>query len=306
MGSLRCCRSEVSSAHCFATILRTDTAALSTSTSFGSLPAAFHGLTVSSYQEFHYTQGLPSGLKAQMLISGFCNKLIRAFFDCTSPSQEQVLKDLAAELDFVKQSLDTTIGSSSIRLLRPLTEHCAESNRIILSSAALLLQVHYFYLSSSNSVRKAGILEAYSLAETFVTQSFDANWKSNFHSYLTSYLFRSLFMATCVLWKVLSSSYFLDVNHEAGKNTFNRAVSALKKCSIENNDIPGRQSEIMVQLWSYTEETPDMRNFEPTVVYRSRYSASIAYDCLFFWRDHVGGQSKTGLHTSATGRSNDV
>lgn len=162
--------------------------------------------------------------------------------------------------------------------------------------------MHYFYLQGSSPVRKIGILKAYSLATAFVLRTTEANRSFGFYSHLTSYLFRALFMATCVLWKVLSSSYCLEVDYESGKDSFNRAVSALKKCSVENNDIAGRQSEIMVQIWSSSEDNHDRTIFEPEVEHCSRYSASLAFDCLFYWRDQIGGQSRTGLQNSATSK----
>lgn len=34
---------------------------------------------------------------------------------------------------------------------------------------------------------------------------------------------------------------------------------------------------------------------------RGRFGASLMYDCLFYWREPVGGQRRMGLHGSTTG-----
>lgn len=146
-----------------------------------------------------------------------------------------------------------------------------------------------------------GILKAYKAAKLFISKASTADTTFRLYSNITSYLLRMLFTAACVIWKVLGSSYCRYVNFEDGKALFNQTISALRKCSAENNDNAGRQAEILVQLWYGSEIHSDVvRSRSPTLEYENRYSASLAYDCLFYWRDYIGGQTMNGLHTSTT------
>lgn len=166
----------------------------------------------------------------------------------------------------------------------------------------LFLHVHYFFVQVSPDTKLQGILNAYTTAELFISAAASGDEAFGLYSHITSYLFRMLFTAACVVWKVYNSSYYSHVDLNASSVLFGRAVSALHKCSVENNDNAGRQAEILVQLWCGQLDTHSdrRRTCEPSLEFNSRYSASLAYDCLFYWRDYVGGQATNGLHSSTT------
>lgn len=170
-------------------------------------------------------------------------------------------------------------------------------------SAELYLDIQYFSdESESSEIRKRGVIRAYSAALALTTAMNQAHSNFDLFNYIPGYLFRMLFTAACVMWKVLNSSYHRDVDFHAGKAVFNEGLSALRKCSVENNDIPGRQTETMAQLWHGVEVMdPEMVSRPPTVKCTSRVGACLMWDCLFYWREHVGGQHRMGLQSSTTG-----
>lgn len=178
-------------------------------------------------------------------------------------------------------------------------------NHLLFLSAELFLSLHYFYLPPSVNGRKQGILQAYALARNLIAEFSNANKRSSCYDYLPGHLFRILFTAACIIWMVLNSNYCVDVDFHSGRASFNHAVAGLRQCSVANNDNAARQSEILVHLWRGTEGDNDgavMKCNEPRVTCRSRYSASLAYGCLFYWRDRIGGQSANGLHQSTTSK----
>lgn len=171
-------------------------------------------------------------------------------------------------------------------------------------SVKLFLYVHYFYLPSWADRKKRGILKAYQVAQEYIALSSIAHECSGLFSHTTGTMFRNLFTAACVLWKVHHSSYHVNVDFGAGRASFNCAVRTLRDCSVENNDIAARHSEILLHLWKVAEiEQHRSIMGDPTVSYSARHGASLSYDCLFCWRDIIGGQVTNGLDTSPTSES---
>lgn len=167
-------------------------------------------------------------------------------------------------------------------------------------SVKLFLLIQHFFDPDSPE-RRLAVLEAYNFATAFIIYMIEADARITLFTHIPVHLFRMLFTAAGVVFKVVDSSYSSDVDTELGNATLNQAISAMRKCSVENNDVAGRHAEIMRQLWLSTDTvgTPSSSQ-PPSLVHRSRFGASLAYDCLFYWRDNVGGQRSIGLNSSAT------
>lgn len=164
----------------------------------------------------------------------------------------------------------------------------------------LFLLIQHFFDPDSPE-RRLAVLEAYNFATTFITYIIEVDVRISLFAHIPVHLFRMLFTAAGAVFKVLNSSYSPDVDTELGNATLNQAISAMRKCSVENNDVAGRHAEIMRQLWLSTDTVSTPGCWQPpSLVHRSRFGASLAYDCLFYWRDNVGGQRSIGLNSSAT------
>lgn len=112
------------------------------------------------------------------------------------------------------------------------------------------------------------------------------------------YVYQAFLCAAFVLLKVLKSEHFCAlVEASTGQRLFNSSISALRKISVSNNDLPGRLSDVLTYLWNHP---------NPLVVsavgrdglqlkIQSRMSMSIVYDSLWLWR------SQFLETTSATG-----
>lgn len=181
-------------------------------------------------------------------------------------------------------------------------------------AAVLFLQTQQFFGTDENAdCQRRGILKAYSAAVAMVKAMTMANRTFRLFDFIPNYLFRMLFNATCVVWKILTSSYRDCIDFRQGKANFNEALSAVRKCSVENNDVAGRHAEILAQLWRIScgdgvdgavshDETGDLTKRPPELGLRGRFGASLSFDCLFYWREHVGGQRRMGLHAATTGQ----
>ena len=140
------------------------------------------------------------------------------------------------------------------------------------------------------------MMKVYGTADTFITLVTTTDATSGLILHTSSYIFRMLFNAATVFWKVLQSSYTYLIDVNAGKQRFGEAILALRKCSVKNNDIPGRQAEILMQMWQMPKQTMK----PPSLYSRGRLGASLTYDVLCQWRDWFGGKSNE-LYRSTTG-----
>lgn len=142
---------------------------------------------------------------------------------------------------------------------------------------------------------------------------------SNFISQLTSsgvdgidvlihcpyYIFQLLLACGFTLLKLLRSPFAQYVDIEAGKSLFNSTISACRKISISNNDLPGRLADVLAQLWAWGNK-PDttcsdsgIRVGQVPLAVKSRMSMSVVYDCLWRWRKEFKKDSARQLTRKA-------
>lgn len=108
--------------------------------------------------------------------------------------------------------------------------------------------------------------------------------------------FRVISIAAMFILKLSYSnlSPFLDL--ENGKRAFNSAIMLTRRISIEDNDLPGRTSTILTQLWS-AQARGGQQDKEPGLKLKTRLAASLTHDSLWTWREIFGGQGSSGANT---------
>jgi transcriptional regulatory protein LEU3 len=139
-------------------------------------------------------------------------------------------------------------------------------------------------------VRKQGLLKAYAAAVTLITNAADADEKWNFILFASSGFTQVIVVAAMALMKVVNSSFSRYIDIEDGKHAFNTAISLIRKSSVEDNDLPGRVSKIIAQLWYLHRSLNQRKEEEPTVNIKTRWGASLLHDSLWTWREEFGGQ----------------
>jgi hypothetical protein len=90
------------------------------------------------------------------------------------------------------------------------------------------------------------------------------------------------------------SSYSQYVDTERGKQVFNTSISMFRSCSIEDNDIYGRTTKVLAQLWSIHKDLFEKTQQPPGLSLKSRLFFSIAHDSLWQWREKYSGQPNNG------------
>lgn len=104
---------------------------------------------------------------------------------------------------------------------------------------------------------------------------------------------------TCVagaiyISKVVHSSYRQHLDVDRGKHAFNVCLFVLRQCCVDDNDIPGRYSKLIAQIWNIHQGQVGELQKPPTVEVASRMFYSIVYDSLWQWREKWGDKPANG------------
>lgn len=148
---------------------------------------------------------------------------------------------------------------------------------------------------------------AYTAATTFIQTILDVDLHScPILQYCPSDLQRALISATCILIKILHSSYASSFDVMQGKSLFNAAVLALRTISLRKNDFPDRLSEALARMWRASGSGNPEVQFTRTVNdpldlnVRSRMSASHTFDCIWKWRKAITTPASAAQHNHPT------
>lgn len=112
--------------------------------------------------------------------------------------------------------------------------------------------------------------------------------------YSTSSFLMVCFTAAVLISKVIYSSYRQFADIERGKHAFNTCIFIFRQCSVKDNDMPGRTSRILAQLWSIRKGLVEDCQQPPRLQITTRMFYSIVHDSLWLWREKYGGQSANG------------
>lgn len=172
------------------------------------------------------------------------------------------------------------------------------------------LHLHAFYLFDEAST--AGYVERivalYFTACTFIEHIRALDTEStDFLRHCPFYCYEAFLCAAFVILKILRNNYFAAiVDTRSGQTLVNFSVSALRKMSVTNNDLPGRLSDVLAYLWTHPDASiTSGRGIDGLQLkVKSRMSMSIVYDSLWSWREQFRTEVETTqsehLHTGNT------
>ena len=142
----------------------------------------------------------------------------------------------------------------------------------------------------------------YLTAKGLIEHTLDIDRKDQiFLHHCPFYAYQSFVCASFVLLKVLRSEHFGTlVEVDSGRRTFNSSISALRKMSVSNNDLPGRLSDVLAYLWNHPNPQvvcgSGIDGLELKI--QSRMSMSIVYDSLWLWRNEFVANSTNAGNVS--------
>lgn len=176
-----------------------------------------------------------------------------------------------------------------------------DENAVQLDGAGLHIYIFYLLESGGPDVRRRALLRAYSLATGLIRKVSDLAARSNWTHSAPQVNFYNLSLSAMLILKLSYSNYSKFIDLEEGKRMYHTATNLMRQTSLEDNDLQGRMSKILKQLWSSYAHVGQI-NEEPSLKLKTRLAASLLHDLLWTWRDAFGSQSN-GLG-SGSGTSN--
>ncbi|RAL04864.1 Zn(II)2Cys6 transcription factor [Aspergillus ibericus CBS 121593] len=225
---------------------------------------------------------IPTSLKQQLLISRFSARIGQ--FMSGHPQGPTGLPRPGEVM-----SLLALLEREYAELVSSLTGQISEEHKILLNGIGLQLYVFYLLEDTDSDTRKRGLLRAYSIAIESITIINHLEALTETMAFGPVSYFRVISIAAMFILKLSYSNLgpFLDL--ETGKRAFNSAIMLTRRISIEDNDLPGRTSKILTQLWS-AQARGGQRDKGPGLRLKTRLAASLLHDSIWAWREQFGGQ----------------
>ncbi|KAF2727284.1 hypothetical protein EJ04DRAFT_451641 [Polyplosphaeria fusca] len=248
-------------------------------------PAQYDWTLISGSRTGTSVMRLPSDLELRLRLEMFRDNVSRSLASNTSdpigllPTHERMslYKVFLKELEGIEGSAQ---GVSCM-------------NRFCILAARLHVQSFYLFDEPTSEAYTERVLMLYFTALTLIRHSLDADRSTHqIISYSPFFAYQTMVAASFIVLKVLKNDYFSSfVDVETGRKLFNASVSAIRRMSIANNDLPGRLADVLAFLW--TDMTclisgPGKEGLQLKI--QSRMSMSVVYDSLWRWREQFRAQ----------------
>jgi hypothetical protein len=162
-------------------------------------------------------------------------------------------------------------------------------------STCFQVRAYWLFNDEDTTARREGVVKAFASASRYIEHLNSGDKSSLPVRYLRFLDLRICFTAAIFLSKVIHSSYRNFVDEEHGKKVFSTAISFFKNSTVEDNDMNGRSTKVLAQLWSIHKNLFDQSpQSPPRISLKSRLLFSIAHDGLWQWREKYAGQPSNG------------
>ena len=165
---------------------------------------------------------------------------------------------------------------------------------ILLGLAGIQLRAYHLLDSPASEYSKQGLIKAYNSALNVITKVEASENERNMILHAPNFYMQTCCIAAIIIMKVSNSSYSRYIDVGRGKRAFNAVISMSRRCCTEDNDLMGRMSKILAQLWNVHHSLAMEGEREPSSRIQSRSFASILHDSLWLWRERFGGQPGNG------------
>jgi hypothetical protein len=142
--------------------------------------------------------------------------------------------------------------------------------------------------------RRGGVIRAYDNAVDLASEIEASDKKGHLSNLAPWSTYMMCFAGALFISKVVHSAYRPFIDTDAGKRAFNICHHILRQCSVEDNDLPGRSSRLVAQIWDiHRSRTTDLEK-PPLLKVASRMFFSVVYDSLWLWREKYAGLPSNG------------
>ncbi|KAJ9606299.1 hypothetical protein H2200_009260 [Cladophialophora chaetospira] len=252
----------------------------------GQQPYFYADRTIDKASDASNPHELSEMLHQAILLQAFCNKVHLAMFDvdrleesAAQSTRTSILRALEGDL----RELENRLCLSRSR--RPSTQFL---------SSRFQLHAYWLFVEEETPPRREGIIKAFNTAIQLVNEISRGDMDGNPAKYLRFSAVRTCATAAIFMSRIIHSSYRQYVDVDQGTYAFNTALSIFRQCSVEDNDMNGRKTKVLAQIWNIHAELCQTNPQPPSLVLKSRLFFSIAHDALWLWRESYAGQPGNG------------
>ncbi|ORY05917.1 hypothetical protein BCR34DRAFT_604371 [Clohesyomyces aquaticus] len=189
------------------------------------------------------------------------------------------------------------VFSKELEEIESIGSEVSDINRFYISAARLHLQSFALFDEPSSDSYINRILSLYYMAASLIQQTLDADRaSSSMIRCCPFFVYQTFVSASFIVLKVLKNNYFSSfIDIQSGRTLFHASITAIRRMSLECNDLPARLGDVLGYLWS--DATPNLVSRPGKgglqLQIRSRMSMSVVYDSLWRWREQVREQLST-------------
>ncbi|KAK9420373.1 putative Zn(2)-C6 fungal-type domain-containing protein [Seiridium cardinale] len=242
---------------------------------------------------------LSTELEARLRIERFCDKVSKEMYSNASDPRGVAGDEHRAMLMRVYRRDFQELQASV------MSQHLSPVVEAHLKAAAVHLRLAGFFDSSKTPGYMDDLMGLWRAVTSFMDLLFqDSN--QDLLLYATNYMQQMLVAAGFALLKLMRSFFAkttLDIGR--GRALFHNTVQAIRRTSIQNNDLQWRLAELMVQMWngarieetksSYHETDPVEIDDSLQLKVRCRHSMSLVFDSIWRWREDYQAQGRGSL-----------
>lgn len=260
-------------------------------------------LVVDGRTSFH----VPSGFRVILECRKFCNhvnKIILANLEDSSGVSTHIVQVLEDEWDILQGMICSERAGKYSSLISPPPDTTLTKPDDLDKFNALLvrLEIQIFYMipppGHNPESLKQNILRAYHTASSIIRNAQELDQKIEFLAHITYSQMRSLLTASCVIFKLLRSSYMQFLDRKFMEATASDAISICQRMSVAESDLSMRISilfKTFLELFQSSSWAATWQDEEPTASgFPHRLGAGVTYDCLVRWK--ADGAIKRALH----------
>ncbi|KAF5871185.1 putative zn 2cys6 transcriptional activator protein [Botrytis fragariae] len=246
---------------------------------------------------------LPPGIKQRLKIEKFCQKVSKTLYG-NSSEVTGVLSNIDEQISM------TNMLEHQYQQLESESVTFSSLNKLYLLAARLHLHTFAFYVPEFSPNHLAALSSAYNSATRFIQALLDYDLHSEaILPYCSYYILKNLICASCVLLKILNSTYAMQFDSTQGRSLFNAAILALRSTSLATNDFSDRIAEALARMWRSAGSGDLNRrreDFSPIdIKIQSRMSISHVHDCFLLSDTNCNGPMNNS-DTSYNNMNGDV
>ncbi|KAF3003395.1 hypothetical protein E8E14_008458 [Neopestalotiopsis sp. 37M] len=242
---------------------------------------------------------LSTELEARLRIERFCDKVSKEMYSNASDPRGVAGDEHRAMLMRVYRRDYQELQASV------MSQHLSSVVEAHLKAAAVHLRLAGFFDSSKTPGYMDDLMGLWRAITSFLDLLFlDSN--IDILLYATNYMQQMLVAAGFALLKLMRSFFAKTTSDfERGRTLFHNTIQAIRRTSIQNNDLQWRLAELMVQMWngaridqtktSYHETDPLEIDDSLQLKVRCRHSMSLVFDSIWRWREDYQAQGRGSL-----------